>query len=470
VLFLFLRLPSAVADPTTAAAAYRQAEELVKQGKWAEACPFYEASFKDDQQLGALLHLADCNERIGKLASAWAEWTDAAELAHSRNDKREATARTRADALVPKLAKLHVVPPKTAVPGLLVRRDGIDITALLGTDMPIDPGEHELTASAPGYTDWSSKLTIAPAAKSAVDIPELEKIAVKPVEPAKPEVHEGHIVITTDATADIYLDAQKVGTGRYEGTVRAGGHTLRIAGDGMRPYQSEILVGDNENRTIDVPLEKIVVPAYVPGYTPIVPHENLPTFEFGVSTSVGVKLRNDNPLVTNVRFELAARFGRRVNAGFYAELGNIDTTNACGFDMPGAMPSGPFDYGERLQFKTCRFITPGVQVLVHILPGKRIDPYIGFSPGFRFLTATWTPYVAGQPQASEDKFFPAIVTGFRAGVNYHLKPGFKGLVVGAFFEDELTIIGDETTDTYDSDHSPQTFNYVLGGVRTTVSF
>src|SRR4051812_6301339 len=103
----------AYADPATAAAAFRQADELVQEGKWVEACPFFEASYNADQQLGVLLHLADCHEHIGRTATAWAEFNDAVEISQKRGDPREAAAKRRADALVAKLSKLRLIaPPK----------------------------------------------------------------------------------------------------------------------------------------------------------------------------------------------------------------------------------------------------------------------------------------------------------------------------------------------------------------------
>jgi hypothetical protein len=466
VLSLLARV--AVADPSTAAAAYRQAEELAKQGKLAEACPFYAASFKEDPQLGALLHLADCNEKIGKTATAWAEWNDAAELAHQRNDKREATARARAAALAGKLAHLHINAPKVAIPGLSVQRDGEFVTIFVGTDMPIDPGEHEIAAEAAGYKPWSTKIKIEPSTNSSVDIPALEKLEVQPVEPPEPVVREGHITIVTDPKADIYLDAEKVGTGRYEGSVRAGGHTLRISAEGMRSYQSEIVVGDGDKRVIDVPLERAVAPVVV---VPGRPEQDGPSVELALGLGAGAKLRNDNPAVASARLEIALRIGRRVNFGLYTELGNISTGNACGFDMPGPTPATPYDYSQRLQFNSCRYVMPGLQLLVHILPGRKIDPYVGITPGFRFGFATWTPYTGDMPQAQVETWFPAIVTGFRAGVNYQVHPELENWVVGGFVEDLVTIIADEAPEQYRTNDGPVTFyQWLVVGIRSTVAF
>src|SRR5205823_4901204 len=146
---LALAAPYARADEATARATFKQAEDLRKAGKWADACPLYEASYRDDPQLGVLLHLADCHEKVDKLATAYSEFLDAAELAQKRGDPRAAGAKAEADALLPRVPKLHIAPPPKLYPGLSVKRDGADVTVLVGSDMPIDAGDHEISASAP---------------------------------------------------------------------------------------------------------------------------------------------------------------------------------------------------------------------------------------------------------------------------------------------------------------------------------
>ena len=155
-------------DATVAQQLYDKAKQLEADGKLREACTAFAASFKADPQLGVLLNLADCHEKIGKLASAWSEFREAVNRANRISDAREAYARKRADALAPRLAKLHVVPPAA---GTTVTLDGADVTALVGTDMPIDSGAHELTASAPGRAKQTKHVTIADtAATTTVEI------------------------------------------------------------------------------------------------------------------------------------------------------------------------------------------------------------------------------------------------------------------------------------------------------------
>ena len=120
--------PSAT-DAALAIQLYEDAEKLMTAGDPAAACPKYAESQRYDPQLGTLLHLADCYEQIGKLASAWAGYKQVAEIAARRNvmggyEPRERVARARAAALEAKLSMvvIHVTEPDLA--GLEIRRDG----------------------------------------------------------------------------------------------------------------------------------------------------------------------------------------------------------------------------------------------------------------------------------------------------------------------------------------------------------
>ncbi len=103
-------------DVAIAQGLYDEAKRLVETGDYVKACPLYAASFKADPQLGVLLNLADCNEHVGKIATAWGEFRDAAGRARRGGDNREAYANTRADALAPRVAHLTITPPATARP------------------------------------------------------------------------------------------------------------------------------------------------------------------------------------------------------------------------------------------------------------------------------------------------------------------------------------------------------------------
>ena len=176
---LHLGAGAASAQDKTGAAilAYDQAEKLMSEGKVGEACTKYEESQRLDAQLGTLLHLADCLEKNGRPASAWARFREAAELAEKRGDPRQGLASGHARALEPKLSKLQIDVPAGMEPAALhVERDKVAIeSSLWGVAVPTDPGSYVITASAPGRRPWSSRVEVrADGSTTAVRIPELE--------------------------------------------------------------------------------------------------------------------------------------------------------------------------------------------------------------------------------------------------------------------------------------------------------
>src|SRR5262245_6886680 len=86
---LSLSAPASADDSAAAEALFQQAKLLKEQQRWAEACPKFEASYKLDKTLGTLLNFADCEEHVGRIATAWARFGEAVELAQKTGDKRE---------------------------------------------------------------------------------------------------------------------------------------------------------------------------------------------------------------------------------------------------------------------------------------------------------------------------------------------------------------------------------------------
>lgn len=143
-------------DKAAAESLFEQARGLLREGRTGEACPKLEESQRLDPGVGTLLHLGECYERLGRTASAWATFREAAALAQtSRQPDREKLARQRAAALEVRLVWLRVeVPPEARVPGLEVRQDGRVLPPeRWGVEVPVDPGRHEVVASAPGFVE-----------------------------------------------------------------------------------------------------------------------------------------------------------------------------------------------------------------------------------------------------------------------------------------------------------------------------
>lgn len=169
-----------------AEALFQEAQKLIASGKISEACPKFVESDRLDPGLGTKLSAADCHEREGKLAKAWAEFTEVVSLAQAAKRKdREALAKQRANALAPRVPKL-VITLKGAEPNTEVLRDGQVLgNAAFGIPLPIDPGSHTLLARASGYNDFTKTVDVGEGKTVQVEIPALErKTVVTPPPPS----------------------------------------------------------------------------------------------------------------------------------------------------------------------------------------------------------------------------------------------------------------------------------------------
>ncbi len=152
--------PSA-SDRAIAVTLFHDGKELAARGSTAEACAKFTESHRLDPKIGSLLHVATCHELEGRTTSAWLAFTEVAAMAaRAKQADREKLAHDKVRALEPVLSKLVVTAP-AATPGLEVKLDGTIVgEGALGMAVPVDPGAHEITASAPSRKGWSRKLTV----------------------------------------------------------------------------------------------------------------------------------------------------------------------------------------------------------------------------------------------------------------------------------------------------------------------
>lgn len=125
---------------------FDEGRELVRQGRYGEARRKFEESLAIRQTPGALLNIGDCEEKLGRYASAAAAFQRARALAEElAQAERVEEAASREDRLRPLISTLtvHVV-------GLASSRitvDGVDEHA--DTALPVDGGEHVVRVTGP---------------------------------------------------------------------------------------------------------------------------------------------------------------------------------------------------------------------------------------------------------------------------------------------------------------------------------
>lgn len=150
-------------DAVAAAALFKAGRELLATGEIAKACSRFEASMKLHATASTMLNIARCQERDGRIGTAWLDYQRGLVLnRETQGVERQATlekvAHDAIAALEPRLPRLRIAianPP----PELRITHDGQELPlTTLGEPLPDDPGDHQIVATAPGFRD--AKVTV----------------------------------------------------------------------------------------------------------------------------------------------------------------------------------------------------------------------------------------------------------------------------------------------------------------------
>jgi hypothetical protein len=165
-------------DKSIAEQLFVDAKKLMDEGKAKEACPKLEESMRLDPADGTQLRLATCYEMMGRYATAWTMFREGLARAKKANNAQRLQFATEHLAVVePKVSKVTItIDDGSKDAGLEVKMDGAIIGAAgLGTALPVDPGVHEVTATAPGKKPWAGSVTITTDAQMAsLRVPSLD--------------------------------------------------------------------------------------------------------------------------------------------------------------------------------------------------------------------------------------------------------------------------------------------------------
>jgi hypothetical protein len=182
--------------PTYRLGADALAEEgakLMARGEYEKGCSKYEESARLDQSPARLLTLASCHERRGKVATAWATLSEAAELAEARGEpKKAALARESQKRLAPHIGRLKVIVPDEAkVDDLVITRDGAPLScSLWGLPVAIDPGPHVIRVTAPGRQGWQVEVGLMPGPSTM-----LLRVPVLAVDPERVKADQERVLL-----------------------------------------------------------------------------------------------------------------------------------------------------------------------------------------------------------------------------------------------------------------------------------
>ena len=167
------------ADRAAAESLLKVGRGLMELGQLEEACDKLQDSIDAFFVGDAAMLLAECQERRGLLASAWASYRQAAARLRKAGDERAVEAAQRAETINARVPRLTIT--ATVVPGFeITRGDTRFDDGILGVALAVDPGTHTLHVSAPGYQTWVGEVVIRPSERKSVNIPPLVAVGVEP--------------------------------------------------------------------------------------------------------------------------------------------------------------------------------------------------------------------------------------------------------------------------------------------------
>lgn len=139
--------------------AFRRGSELLEAGNYIDACEQFHKSQLLDPQLGTLFKIAQCSDKIGKLATAAAAYREL--VARDANPERKAASEKALQDLagrIPKIVAKIDQPP----PDLVITLDSKYGSRTIEPNTPVeaDFGAYHLVARADGYTEMISEFRI----------------------------------------------------------------------------------------------------------------------------------------------------------------------------------------------------------------------------------------------------------------------------------------------------------------------
>jgi hypothetical protein len=168
-------------------ALFNEGQQLISAGQLVAACAKLEESQRLDPKLGRLLNVAYCHEQLGRTATAWAEYNQAAAVAQqTKQSERVAFAHGRAAELASKLSFIRLdLPAGSQVSQISV--DGRTIGhELWAVPFPIDPGAHTVTFEAPASKPQTESIKVADAETVRVVVGTFEPAPATPAPQAPP--------------------------------------------------------------------------------------------------------------------------------------------------------------------------------------------------------------------------------------------------------------------------------------------
>jgi hypothetical protein len=210
-------------DPAGATELFRQGRDLMQSGDIAGACARFGESVSLDEKVGTLINLSECEDKLGKIASARQHLQRAIDLGRAQNDDRVPLAQNLFEVIDKRVPRLTIRYTEDVPEGTTIKRDNIVLgAAVLGSSLPIEPGRHVVVVSAPNRADRTFEIHVAEGETRSLDVSAGDSLAPPPPKPAP-------IVVVPGAQRSLPLRPLAIATGSVGLLAVAGGAILGAA-------------------------------------------------------------------------------------------------------------------------------------------------------------------------------------------------------------------------------------------------
>lgn len=190
VLLLVGTTASAQPNKPEGARLFEEGRALASEGKFEEACARFQRSLELDRAPGTALNYGDCLENLGQLRKAWHMYDEAARDFERDRDARARFARERADAVAARLAIVVLKIAEPTIDGLVIKIGTQSVPPAAEIRERIEPGEIDITVTAPGREPFTSSARGISGAQVIVEVPVLATILGAP-RPAPAPAEDG---------------------------------------------------------------------------------------------------------------------------------------------------------------------------------------------------------------------------------------------------------------------------------------
>lgn len=192
-----------------AVALFDEGRAALQHGEFDVACAKFKESNRIGPAVGTAFNLANCEEKRGRLATAWVLFRQVA-AQMKPDDPRLSVATERAAGLEKRAPRVILVADERTPADTRVRLDDLELaSASFGSAIPLDPGEHQAVIRSANLKPRTTKFAVAEGETAMLNL-------TTSVAPAAPHTRE----TTADASVN---DDRILGLARPRAMLLAGG-------------------------------------------------------------------------------------------------------------------------------------------------------------------------------------------------------------------------------------------------------